>query len=82
MIYALYPDTNVSMHVMWGREKKNTVFALGKSILNKSSKANIGKLMLEHGGGGHVAAGTCQVANDRADIVRMTLLRKLAETSE
>jgi len=82
MIYALYPDTNVSMHIMWGREKKNTVFALGKSILNKSSKANIGKLMLEHGGGGHVAAGTCQVANDRADVVRTALLQKLAETSE
>lgn len=82
MIYALYPDTNVSMHVMWGREKKNTVFALGKSILNKSSKANIGKLMLEHGGGGHVAAGTCQVANDRAELVRTTLLQKLAESAE
>ena len=66
MIYALYPDTNVSIHVLWGLKQQNTVFATGKSILNRSSQTNVGELMLAHGGGGHDAAGTCQIANEDA----------------
>ena len=68
MIYALFPQTNISIHVMWGVQKQNTVFATGKSILDRSSKTNIGELMLKYGGGGHHAAGTCQVANDQAEV--------------
>jgi nanoRNase/pAp phosphatase (c-di-AMP/oligoRNAs hydrolase) len=67
MIYALYPDTNISIHVMWGLKQQNTVFAIGKSILNRTSKTNVGELCLKYGGGGHIAAGTCQVGNDEAD---------------
>ncbi len=67
MIYALFPQAKVSIHVMWGVQKQNTVFATGKSILDRSSKANIGELMLRYGGGGHHAAGTCQVDNTKAD---------------
>ncbi len=66
MIYALFPQANISIHVLWGLKKQNTVFAVGKSILSRTSKTNIGALMLEYGGGGHEAAGTCQVANDAA----------------
>jgi len=66
MIYALFPETNVSIHVLWGLKQQNTVLACGKSIVNRSSKTDIGPLMLEYGGGGHQAAGTCQVANDQA----------------
>lgn len=67
MIYALFPETNISIHVMWGLKQQNTVFAIGKSILNRSSNTNIGKLCLDYGGGGHLNAGTCQVDNDMAD---------------
>lgn len=67
MIYALYPQCNISIHVMWGLKKQNTVLATGKSILDRSSKTNVGALMLEYGGGGHDAAGTCQVDNDQAE---------------
>ncbi len=66
MIYALYPETNISIHVMWGLKQQNTVFAIGKSILNRSSKTNVGELCLSYGGGGHLNAGTCQVSNERA----------------
>jgi len=69
MIYALFPDTNVSIHVLWGLKQQNTVLACGKSILNRSSRTDIGPLMLQYGGGGHQAAGTCQVDNDRAEEV-------------
>lgn len=67
MIYALFPDTNISLHVMWGLKRQNTVFAIGKSILNRSSEVNIGELCLTYGGGGHFNAGTCQVDNDESD---------------
>ncbi|MBK3774034.1 exopolyphosphatase [Azospirillum sp. YIM DDC1] len=69
MIYAMYPESNVSIHVLWGLKQQNTVLACGKSIINRSSKTNIGPLMLEYGGGGHEAAGTCQVGNDKAEAV-------------
>jgi len=78
-IYALYPDTNISIHKMWGLRKQNTVFAIGKSILNRTSKTNVGELCLKYGGGGHMNAGTCQVENDRADTVEEELISKINE---
>ena len=77
MIYALFPTANISIHVMWGVQKQNTVFATGKSILDRSSKTHVGNLMLEFGGGGHAAAGTCQVANDKADAMLKTLIERI-----
>ncbi len=77
MIYALFPDTNISIHVLWGLKNQNTVFATGKSILNRTSKTNIGDLMLSYGGGGHENAGTCQVENDRAEAVLKELVGKI-----
>jgi len=74
MIYALYPQCNISVHAIWGKQKQNTVFAVGKSILDRSSKTDIGELMLTFGGGGHVAAGTCQVDNDKAASVLEELI--------
>ena len=75
MIYALFPEANISIHVMWGVKKQNTVFATGKSILNRTSKTNIGALMLQYGGGGHEAAGTCQVGNEEADAILAKLVK-------
>jgi nanoRNase/pAp phosphatase (c-di-AMP/oligoRNAs hydrolase) len=67
MKYALFPESNVSIQVIWGLKKQNTVFAVGKSIFNKSLPVNIGEEMLKRNGGGHAAAGTCQVGNDIAE---------------
>lgn len=77
MIYASYPQCNISMHIMWGLKKQNTVFAVGKSIFNRSANINIGKLMLKYGGGGHANAGTCQIDNDQAEVVKEELIRQL-----
>lgn len=77
MIYALYPQCNISIHVLWGLKQQNTVFAIGKSILDRSSKTNVGELCLRHGGGGHQAAGTCQVDNDHAETVLLELIAKI-----
>ena len=77
MIYALFPQTNISIHQMWGLQKKNTVYATGKSILNRTSKTNIGELMLQYNGGGHENAGTCQIDNDRASAVLAELIARI-----
>ncbi|HEX5337504.1 MAG TPA: exopolyphosphatase [Gallionella sp.] len=77
MIYALYPETNISIHVLWGLKNQNTVFATGKSILNRTSRTNIGDLMLQYGGGGHANAGTCQLDNDKAEAVLQQLIAKI-----
>ncbi len=77
MIYALFPKCNISIHVMWGLKKQNTVFATGKSILDRGSKTNVGEMMLHYGGGGHEAAGTCQIDNDKADETLKEIIAKI-----
>jgi nanoRNase/pAp phosphatase (c-di-AMP/oligoRNAs hydrolase) len=74
LLYALYPECRVSIHVLWGLKQQNTVFAVGRSIVDRSSELDIGALMLQHGGGGHEAAGTCQIANDHAEAVLAELI--------
>ena len=77
VIYALFPECNISIHRMWGLKQQNTVFATGKSIFDRGSQTNVGELMLAYDGGGHQAAGTCQVENDRADEVLKELIAKI-----
>ncbi len=77
MIYALFPKCNISCHVMWGRNKQNTVLAIGKSILNKTSKTKVGDLCLSYGGGGHDAAGTCQIGNLKSDDTISEIIGKI-----
>ncbi|MDO5702178.1 MAG: exopolyphosphatase [Lachnospiraceae bacterium] len=77
MIYAMYPETEISVHVAWGFRKQNTAVMIGKSIINKSSKFNIGDLCLSYGGGGHANAGTCQLENDVVDSELPNIIAKL-----
>ena len=77
LIYALFPQCNISIHLMWGVQKRNTVFATGKSILDRSSKTHIGELMLQFGGGGHAAAGTCQIDNAQAEETLAALIHQI-----
>lgn len=77
MIYALYPECNISMHVLWGLKKEKTVFTVGKSIFNRTSETCVGELMLSYGGGGHENAGTCQIENDIAEKVQQELIDQI-----
>lgn len=82
LLYALFPQCTVSIHVLWGLEKQNTVFAVGRSIIDRSSTVDIGALMLANGGGGHEAAGTCQIGNDRAESVLTELIDAIRSRDE
>jgi len=77
MVYAIYPDANISIHVIWGKDKQNIVFSTGKSIINKTSKTNIGELMLSYNGGGHKAAGGCQIKIEDSQKVLKELITKI-----
>ena len=77
VIYAMYPECNISIHKMWGLKKQNVVFAIGKSIVNRSANTNVGELCLNYGGGGHLNAGTCQVETSRSDDVLNELIKKI-----
>ena len=82
MIYAQFPECELSIHVLWGLKQQNTVFAVGKSILNRRSEIKIGDLLLEYGGGGHDAAGTCQIANESAERVLAELVERFRSAPE
>ncbi|MBW3625326.1 MAG: exopolyphosphatase [Armatimonadetes bacterium] len=79
MVYALNPECNISIHILRGVNNQNTVFATGKSILKRTSRTNVGELMLKYGGGGHDAAGTCQVPHERAEEVLNELIRQITQ---
>ncbi len=74
LIYALFPQCNISIHKMWGFQKQNVVFATGKSIFDRGSKTNVGELMLKYNGGGHQAAGTCQILESDSERVQQELI--------
>ncbi|MBR6896889.1 MAG: exopolyphosphatase [Lachnospiraceae bacterium] len=77
MVYALWPEVEISVHVAWGFRKQNTAVMIGKSIVNRSSSFDIGALCLSYGGGGHRNAGTCQLDNDIVDAELPNIIAKL-----
>lgn len=77
LIYALFPECNISIHQLWGRDRQNIVFATGASIVDRSCRTDIGNLMLRYGGGGHVAAGTCQIDTGDAPRVLAELIAEI-----
>lgn len=81
VVYAMYPQCDISMHVMWGRNKDNTVYTVGKSIFDRSNPVDVGDLMLQYGGGGHQAAGTCQGPNQTAEARKQELIDRICALS-
>ncbi|MDR2210508.1 MAG: exopolyphosphatase [Spirochaetaceae bacterium] len=69
VIYTLFPQQNILLWIIDGRNKQNAVITLGYSIINRSATVNVGSLLLKYGGGGHVQVGTCQVEYGDADRV-------------
>ncbi len=76
-IYSLYPEQNISVWVVDGKNKQNCPIAVGYSILNRTADVNVGSILLAYGGGGHKQVGTCQVAYEDCDRVIGELVEKL-----
>ena len=77
MVYAIYPEQNISLWIVDGRNKQNVSIAMGHSILNRTSQTDVGSLMLTYGGGGHRQVGTCQVPYHECDNILKDLLKKI-----
>jgi nanoRNase/pAp phosphatase (c-di-AMP/oligoRNAs hydrolase) len=82
MIYALNPACNISIHVLWGKERQNTVFAIGNSIFTRTSATNIGEMCMQYGGGGHNNAGIAMVSNEEADEKLRELIAQINSDDE
>ena len=82
LAYALLPQCNISIHLLRSRQPDTTVLAVGKSILNRTNPVNVGALMLKHGGGGHAAAGTCQIPASEADALVPEIVTALNQSIE
>lgn len=77
MVYALFPDINISLYLLPARRPGFVEIAVGKSILDRTSRTDIGHMLLEYGGGGHETAGTCQVPEADADRVTAALAARI-----
>jgi hypothetical protein len=77
LVYTLFPDANVSVRVHWGPQRQFVAAVVGHSIFNRTCKVNIGKLMSDFGGGGHVGAGAAPLKADTADADIEEIIRRL-----
>ena len=82
LIYSLYPDQNISIWAVDGRNKQNCAIAVGHSVLNRTCYTDVGDLMLKYGGGGHFQVGTCQVPYADADRVIEELVAEMKADNE
>ena len=77
IVYSLFPEQNISMWIVDGKNKENVAIAVGYSIINRSATVDIGSVLLRYGGGGHKQVGTCQVSYEKAENVISELMDKL-----
>ncbi|MDR3115464.1 MAG: exopolyphosphatase [Treponema sp.] len=69
ILYTLFPQQNISLWIINGKNKANCVITVGYSIVKKDATVDVGKMLLAYGGGGHRNVGTCQVPYEDADRV-------------
>jgi nanoRNase/pAp phosphatase (c-di-AMP/oligoRNAs hydrolase) len=75
--YALYPSTNISMQITLDIARKIIVLSVGQSIINRSSKIDIGDVMRQYGGGGHANAGSCQIDEKDFESIKSAIVDRL-----
>ena len=73
LVYALYPQVNVSMRLQWGPQKEFQMLTIGHSIFNRTCKTNVGELAARYGGGGHQGAGSIPLMEDPEMQIQMIL---------
>ncbi len=85
VLYALYPEVELSIHLLPAKAKEMTTIALGKSIFNhqnmQQNRIDLSEIAKIFGGGGNTNAATCQVPANQCDqIVReiMQIVQKEA----
>lgn len=77
IVFASHPDQNIEIRLSWDKDKENVYVQCGHSILNRTSKTNVGKLMYKYGGGGHSKVGSCKVPADQWEKVKSEILEQM-----
>ncbi|MDR0504146.1 MAG: exopolyphosphatase [Treponema sp.] len=77
LIYTLYPEQNISIWIVDGRNKANVAITVGYSIINRTATADVGSILLSYGGGGHRQVGTCQATCEDADRIISEIIEKV-----
>jgi oligoribonuclease NrnB/cAMP/cGMP phosphodiesterase (DHH superfamily) len=75
--YVLYPEQNISIRAVDGKNRQFVTISIGHSIINRTSEVDVGHLALGYGGGGHKRAGACQVSYIDADTVIQEMLQMI-----
>jgi nanoRNase/pAp phosphatase (c-di-AMP/oligoRNAs hydrolase) len=76
LLYTLFPEQNISVWVLDGRNKANCPITVGHSVITRTAKVDVGSMLLKYGGGGHRQVGTCQVPYEDADRVISEIVEK------
>ena len=71
LIYALYPEINVSVRIHWGPNRAFPMLLLGHSIFRRTCKTNVGELAARYGGGGHQGAGSIPLMSEPDKQIQM-----------
>lgn len=62
LVYTLFPQCMVNLKLRKNVEGKNRItLNAGHSIINRTCRVPIGKLLQRYGGGGHAGAGSCRI---------------------
>lgn len=77
-MYALHSNANISMQISRGNDAITLGISVGKSIFDRSSKVDVGSIMKQYGGGGHINAGACQCVVDKIDDIKIKLIDSLS----
>ena len=73
LVYALFPEINVSVRIHWGPNRAFPMLLLGHSIFRRTCKTNVGELAARYGGGGHQGAGSIPLMEEPDQQIRMVV---------
>jgi hypothetical protein len=61
LVFALFPQINVAVRVQKKNGRGVPMLTLGHSIINRTCRADLGKLAAHYGGGGHRGAASIEL---------------------
>jgi hypothetical protein len=64
LVYAVFPQVNVSVRLQWEAKREGFHMSLGHSIFRRTCRTDLGELAARHGGGGHRGAASIPLSED------------------
>ena len=77
LVYAVFPEANVSLRLHWGPRHETVIAVIGHSIFDRGCTTDVGGLSARFGGGGLRGSGSIQLEPETADEVVDVLINEL-----